>query len=710
MARHRTDEASATGTGGVPSRYQAAPNENGRFDIESRAVAGQPGHSDGMARLISRRTHRHRHALRPWLVIGPLAGLGTLAHLVPPARPLWWIPLLAGAVWAGAAQLPRRKNGPRSHLYYALACTAAASGWLALVTASGLTSGPGRLAVVLIAVPGFFPLSWLWWQYHRIRPAGPRAVRARAVDPVLEAWETHVAAPGKLLPRARLLPRERPDGAATYLIMGVRGRDTTKKLTGEEFRHSLASALGLDPEQINLEKPPKGSPDRYGFNARLIVIEDTNAQHAAEIAWPGPSLDRATGTWSPGVYPDGPVRCALYQVRDGEPVRALNNAVSGLMNHGKSRLIDLSVLEMLHSGLFVVWYADGQEGSSGPALKDHVDWYATRRAETVLMLKCAYRIMRTRGRYDQSLTWTDSHGYERTGRGYWPASPEEPFLQVILDECQELLKDPWIARIVKDLQRLGPKFGVGVTLVTQEFLMHETGGQSGDPGAQQIRAFAQTGIVALFKAGSDINANALGGALAGVNPRLLPDESGWCFLLGRGTRPVPARTYHADPDGIYDAMARAAGVMARLDARSVRAAGEDYAGRWERLAALAAADSDDVAADIEADLEALLNGPQPTVADGKGALVGATIKQAVYEIVRAQGPIKRGEIETALAEGGRTAHKSTVDQALASWQRTGHVISKGAGMWDIPDREDQAAADAENRAPGLEAAAARDDS
>jgi hypothetical protein len=37
--------------------------------------------------------------------------------------------------------------------------------------------------------------------------------------------------------------------------------------------------------------------------------------------------------------------------------------------------------------------------------------------------------------------WTDSHGYAPTGRGFWPASPAEPFLQVVLDEVQELLTD-----------------------------------------------------------------------------------------------------------------------------------------------------------------------------------------------------------------------------------------------------------------------------
>lgn len=712
MARHRPAGADATGaTGGVPTnRYQHSPNhQNARFDDDTakqprraRQMTRAPGYATETARMVSRRTHRHRYAARPWLVLVPLIATALVLHLIPLARDLWWVLLLAGLVYAAAFQFPTRKHRPRPHLYYALACSLSASSWLAAVDACGTFHGLGRLAILTIAVPGFWPLSWWWWQYHRIRPATePERAARPAPDPVRIAWADHVEPAKKLLPGARLLPREKTSGASAYVIAGVRGRDTTRKLLTEEFRHALSGALGLDPEQVSLERPPKA--ERNGRNARLLVIEPSNDQLRTEIPWPGPTLDRATGTWVPAIYADAVARCLLYRTRNGEPTRALNNAVSGLMGNGKSRFVELSVAEMLASGIFVVWYGDGQEGASAPGLRDHVDWYAIRADEVVRMLKAAWKIAKARQRHDRDVVWIDSHGYRRTGRGFWPATPDEPFIQVILDECQELLSDPRVAKLVKALQRLGPKVGIGVTLVTQEWLMYETGGASGDAGAQTIRSFAQTGLVVLFRSGSDINANALGGALAGVNPRTLPEEPGWCYLIGQGTRRLPARMYHIDPDEIYHRMATIAN-KAALDALAVLAAGDDYKERWERLDAIPAADSAGALDDIEAELDALLNGNPAAAGSTRSPLVGLSLKQAVLNIVQEHGPIKRADIDDALTAGGRVASKSTIDHALASFARTSTLVSLGNGIWDVPDREDRADADAdaEQRAPQLE--------
>jgi hypothetical protein len=714
MARHRSPGAHATGAAGgvptpayVPDSYAAAASQNGRFDddgapLARRAVRSAPG--DGRvtlaARSAGRRTHRHRYALRPWLVLASLAAVGLVLHLIPLTRALWWIFLIVGLAYTVLAQY-RRKGAPGNHRGYAVACALAGTFWLSIVIASGPVHGIGRIAVFTIAVPGLWPLCWWWWQYHRVRPVDHSVATPRLPDPILAAWDAHVGGPKGVLPGARLVPRRASAGTREYLIVGVRGHHTTKQLTTDETLHKLASALAIDPDTLVLERPPKG-PDRSGPNARLLIVTAQNEQLETSVPWHGPTLDSLTGLYSPAVYADGPAFCRLYVVAEGRPHRALNNAVSGLMNHGKSRFIELKVLEMLWSGIFVVWYGDGQEGASGPGLRDHVDWYATRKDEILRMLKAAFRVAKARQRYDETVTWADRHGHARTGRGFWPASPEEPFLQIILDEVQELLTDIRIAKLVKTLQRLGPKLGIGVTLVTQEWLMYETGGASGDPGAQTIRSFAQTGLVVLFKAGSDINANALGGALAGVNPRTLPDEPGWCFLLGQETRQSRARTRHVDPDDIYDWLARASGVKARLDDLSVRAAGDDYRERWQRLGALPTADSEEAFEDIEKDLDALLNGGSQGQALAKAALVGLPLKQAVLDVVRARGPIKRADIDAALAEGGRVASKSTIDQALASFARTSTIVSLGNGLWDLPDRADHADADAEERAATLE--------
>jgi hypothetical protein len=694
---YRRDTGTTAGDpGGTPHRYQLSPAHRDGT-IPAPAVQQRPGPS--AARLVARRTHRHRKAARPWYVLATVAAAGATMHAAAPARRWWWVPAVAGAaaaVWAYRS----RRQGPRRHRRYAAACTLAAGTWLSVAAVAGVISGP---ALVTTAVPGLWPLAWLWWQYHRIRPA-PEVVLP-AADPVLVTWAERVSASGGIFPGARLTAAGSRPGARCYLISGVQGEHTTEQLTSSAALAKIASALGTDPEHLHLERPPKG-PDRNGHSAKMILTDESNLQLADSIDWDGPTLDHSAGTWTPGLYPDTPAWCALYQTAAGQPHRAVNVAIAGLMGFGKSRLIELAVTEMLWSGIFVVWYGDGQEGASGPGLRDHVGWYATRRDEIVRMLKAAYKIAKARQRYDQTVTWTDTHGYARTGRGFWPASAAEPFVQIVLDEVQELLTDIRVARLVRALQRLGPKVGIGITLSTQEWLMHETGGASGDPAAQSIRAFAQTGHVALFKAGSDINANALGGRLAGINPRTLPDEPGWCYLLGRGTRQVPVRLRRIGPDDLYHWLAQAGNVKARLDDLSARAAGEDYETRWQRLDALPSGDDAEAIADLDNEVaellgESLPGAPIPHTGD-------LTIKQAVLRVVRDTGPLKRADIPAGLAQLGKQGTKSAIDQALASFARSGHLISRGGGIWDVPDREDRAETDAENRASVLELAAARD--
>lgn len=716
MASRRPAGAHAAGrAGGQPTpRFALSPDQNARFD-NSAADVGQgprravhaprgPGATSVAVRRASNRTHRHRYAARPWVFILPVVAAGALLHQIPPARALWWIVLILGLLYAALIHYPRNKTAPKPHLWYGIACIVAAAAWLSIVDACGMFAGIGRIAIIFIAVPGFWPLSWLWWQYHRVRPLPERREErpaAPAPDPNLHAWADHVSRPGGYFPGATLVPASEVPGAKTYLIRGVRGTHTTKQLMSDDARDKYAGALGIDPERIHLEKPLDG-PDRNGRNARLLVLDASNPQLLTQIDWQGPTLDVAAGTWVPGVYPDTPARCMLYQVNGGVPHRALNEAIAGLMGKGKSRLIELGVAERLWSGFTCVWYGDGQEGASAPGLRDHVDWYATNRDEILKMLKAALKILLARQQNDRTIRWTDSHGHPRTGRGFWPASADEPFLQVILDECQELLNDIRIAKIVKTLQRLGPKFGIGVTLSTQEWLMWETGGASGDPSAQTIRTFAQTGLVALFKSGSDINADALGGSMANVNPRELPDEPGWCYLIGPGMRPVPVRLSLIDQDDLYDWLARATSVKARLDQLAVMAAGEDYATRWERLDSLPTIIDDEVLADLDqrvAELlgEQLADGPIPP------SNLDLTIREAVLNVVRDHpGPVARADIPALLADVGKQSSKSGIDQALASWQRTGQLVKISHGVWAAADYQDRQGANAEAHAAQYE--------
>ena len=175
-----------------------------------------------------------------------------------------------------------------------------------------------------------------------------------------------------------------------------------------------------------------------------------------------------------------------------------------------SRAVDVAVAEMICSGTFVVFYADGQGGVSGPALTDHVDWFAGWHDEIVAMVMAAYRIMKARQKFFAGYQWTDEYGNPRTGTGWFPAGCGLPFLQVVLDEAQEPLRDIRVSKIIRELQRLGPKAGIGVLQATQITSVQDTGGASGDVGAQGNRAFAKAGgNVLMYRSGETLTGSSM---------------------------------------------------------------------------------------------------------------------------------------------------------------------------------------------------------
>jgi hypothetical protein len=124
----------------------------------------------------------------------------------------------------------------------------------------------------------------------------------------------------------------------------------------------------------------------------------------------------------------------------------------------------------------------------------------------------------------------------------------------------------------------------------------------------------------------------------------------------------------------------------RLDERSARAAGEDYATRFERRRARFS-DGDDVE-DLDMELAILLGERLPGQDAPGTTLDKLTVKQAVFAVVKAHsGPIKRDEVDAALAGHGMTPSKSTIDQALAWWVDRGHLNRLSRGVYDLITRE-----------------------
>lgn len=617
---------------------------------------------------------RMRRQLAPLAAIAALYGFGAVAAH---AHNGLGVVLATGPVTAAGAWLLRYRHLPRAiERWYAAACVSAALAWVTVAAAVG--AGRPMPAVLW---GGGAVLACPWWWHHRYRH-GPAA--EPGADHIVEGWAEVAAMQHGALPGSRLDGPAQVGGGAAYTIRLVRGRQSTKDAVAA--REKVASALGLPPGRVIIE-PLLDDRGDHGdaSSARLLVLDRASPQREVQH-WPGPGLDTATGLFPAGFYPDGePAWCRLFRTEDSRPHRACNGLISGTTGSGKSRLTELKVAEHLRSGLFVIWYIDGQEGQSSPDLAEEADWAATTRDETQRMLRAAWRIMRARSRYLARARWTDSQGNARRGFKDFPASPDFPFLQIEIDEAQETLKDPRAVKLIKDLMRKGNKNGIGVDLITHVPLLSELGGASGDGGAEVIRDMAKSGNAIVFRTGSSFTGRVTLGAGMEVDPQTLPAQPpGMCYLAGHSLRPAPVRTWYlADPYQHF-----AAAHSPALDQLSAAAAGEDYLSRHNRLTQLdAGAEEQPDWVSLDAELaEELGETPGRTQAAGSGA-ERLSCMQVVFAILgESSSELSLEEIIYATGRRGRQYSKSAVYQALKALDAAGKITQPRHGHYQrIPE-------------------------
>ena len=641
----------------------------------ARLVAARPRRGE-MRRAVANRTHRHRYQLRPWLVLAATAVAGLAAHLVPAARGSAWLAAVPAAAVAWALW---RRHRSRDQRAYAVACVTAVAGWLIVVVRYGPVDGPGRFALLGLVVPGMFPLSWLWWQHHQTGPrrAPPQPAEA---DPVIVAFEENFAAPGRRGEGTWLTGPARIKFARVYTVNLTPGKHTPEEIV--RLLPAISSALaplGIVRSQLVLEPMPGESVDEPGPDhlARLTVLDRRRNPQRQIHEFTGSTLDRGTGLFADGPYPDGQMAMArLYKVNEhGQPIRTASGLYVGAQGSGKSRLLEHKILEHMHSGIFLVWFIDGMGGSSMPGLLDHVDWPAIHPDEWVRVLKAAarLRVFRTRRQTTRR-------------EGHWAATEEEPFVQIVIDEAHRVLRIPDCVRLVKMLLQEAEKTGIGVDLATHVPLMAELGDQSGASGSHVIRALAKDGNIAVFRTGDEWTKTVTVGSWE-VDPRSLPQRPGMHYLAASSLRQAPVRAIRAaDPD----AWARRAQSL-RLSAAEARAADGDtgdYQHRWDRFAAydtdMGEADLD--VSDINAQVDAMLGPPAVGRATGAGtpaAPGGPTAMSLAMAVLRRHRRIKRRTLIEEIRAAGHDYSESAIAQALRALATTGAVTNKGGehGEW-----------------------------
>jgi hypothetical protein len=650
-----------------------------------RYVAGTIGRqAPELQRLVAARTHKRRYQLRPWIVLSAMAIGGMAAHLIPDVRSAAWMTVLPAMLLAVRAWV-RHKH--RDHRLYAIACILVGAVWAAVVIRWGPAAGPGRLALLGVAVPGIFPLSWLWWQYHGVRPRKrDREPAADGPDPVITAYAENFAARGRRGEGTWLTGPEAIPAGRRYAVNLTPGKHTPEELIRQLPAISSALApLGIVRSQLVLEPMPDTENGETGPDhlARLTVLDRRGTPQKEIQEFTGSTLVPETGLFADGPYPDGEMAMArLYKTDEhSQPIRTASGLYVGAQGSGKSRLLEHKALEHMLSGIFLVWFIDGMGGSSMPGLLDHVDWPAIHPAEWELVLKAAarLRIYRTQKQAARRL-------------GVWYATPEEPFIQIVIDEAHRVLRNPDCVRLVKMLLQEAEKTGIGVDLVTQVPLMTELGDQSGTSGAHVIRGLAKDGNVAVFRTGDEWTKTVTVGTWE-ADPRMLPQRPGMHFLAGAATRQAPVRAIRAADPGAWARRAPALR-LADDEARACDGDTGDYRHRWDRFAAHVAAPADGEidTSDINDQLAAILGTPTtgPAATGAPLAPSGRTAMSLCLEVLRRHGRCKRKQIIDEIRAAGHDYSESAVAQALRGLATTGAVTNKGGehGEWTLTESPD----------------------
>ena len=617
--------------------------------------------------------HRHRHQLVPWPILPLLPFLALIGSRGHAATGV----IVVSAV---AAAFILRVTWPRP---YPAVCAILAAAWTSWASWKGLRGDYAMPALIA----GWAILSLPWWNSHRIRhqhehPEGPPP--PLTPDQLLTRLRERICGSGQRLAGAIVTEDGQMKGGRAFLFSLVPGRQNFGHV--QSAATDIASAAEVPRVRVVAEPAPGDvqGEDGPANLARVIVLDAQNA-HREIHEFTGMTLDYRTGLFQVGPYPDmeqAPAR--LYKAdEDGNAMRAASGLTSGAPGSGKSRYVEHKLVEHLMSGLFKVFFLDGQGGASIPGLLDHADWAALRLSEWQLTLRAAIRLMIARTRQQSSRRIP-----------CWYGNTDEPFVQIIVEEAQKPLRDPMIMRMVKSILQEGEKVGIGIDLVTQFPSQVELGANSGAAGANVIRSMASAGNVVLFRTGDDSSKSMAVGSVE-VNPRLLPQRPGMCHPLGASMRLAPARAIRVADPAAWAARAPVT-TFSDLD---LAALGGDYATRAERFAEHDAM-PDAVSLDMEglnAEL-ALITGEQvPSLApaaaqDRKEA---QTAPSAVMGIIRERGSVKRGEL---LAELDYSP--SAIDTALKSLANQGGIRNSSHGVWQLALRAVPETAATDHQAAG----------
>ncbi|SBW21087.1 AAA ATPase [Candidatus Protofrankia californiensis] len=512
------------------------------------------------------------------------------------------MPIVGGwVVLAGAGWLVRRRRhttpaAVRTARRRTIRTAGAGGGWLLLAAVEGAWGWP--VAVLWV---GGYGLAAPWWYRHRIPvpPPAPLALPAPPPPPVLEVaepapqipalWAQRVGAANRVLAGSYLTNPDMIGPAQAWTAQLNPGVHTTA--TAIAAAPLIASALGLDIDQVTVDRHPAGGADR----ALILIVDRANNPLQRLNYHPGPDTvyNPDTGYADVGIHADEtPGRWAFSIPTWG----LAGGAIIGGIGSGKSTLITNLATTAAHTRILSLWAGDPQGGQSMPAVIRRATWPARTLDEILLQLRAAAKAIDIRGALN-GLRGVELH----------VPTPQEPGILLILDEIHKIfVRGSEHAQLASLIAREGRKAAVAIIGADQ----YPGLPTFGDDEALRSSMFAKN--LAVLRTASNVAKGMIPGL--DLNPRDLPDRfsngkptSGLGYLVGQRT--APYRGWFTPQADEW----MAAAPQVELDRVTANYIGSDYVDRAARAEAGRAAQARRIAA-LDPDALATLVAADPSLA------------------------------------------------------------------------------------------------